>query len=229
MNARRTVAAALLGVILPACGAGGDQAAAPTPGVTVTVTPPPPAATPVTTTPPATPPPTATASPAQEGGSSITVGEGGVTVTGPDGTITIDIGRVVTELGGTATDEGIDVPLSADVLFDFGSATLRADATPVLDRLAQIVTAYPDAPVRISGHTDAIGDDASNQVLSEQRAAAVRDVLVQAHGVDPVRLTVQGFGEGQAVAPNARPDGSDDPEGRARNRRVEVLVVGARP
>ena len=66
--------------------------------------------------------------------------------------------------------------------------------------------------------------DDYNQKLSERRAAAVRDWLVKPGDVAPARLSAKGFGPAKPVAPNAKPDGSDDPEGRQKNRRVEIRV-----
>jgi len=77
--------------------------------------------------------------------------------------------------------------------------------------------------VTIEGHTDSIGSDAYNQRLSERRAAAVKQYLVS-KGVGADRLTTVGRGEKDPVAPNTTPDGKDNPEGRAMNRRAELKV-----
>jgi OOP family OmpA-OmpF porin len=79
--------------------------------------------------------------------------------------------------------------------------------------------------VRVDGHTDSVGSTAANQQLSDRRARSVVEYLV-AVGVDAGRLHPRGFGEAWPIAPNANPDGSDDPDGRARNRRVEVVIEG---
>jgi outer membrane protein OmpA-like peptidoglycan-associated protein len=83
----------------------------------------------------------------------------------------------------------------------------------------------PRARYQVEGHTDAKGTDAYNDRLSQRRARSVRDWLVREAGVAPTRIGTLGFGERRPVAPNERPDGSDDPEGRQRNRRVEILVT----
>lgn len=113
------------------------------------------------------------------------------------------------------------VTLAADVLFAFGSAELTGQAA---GRLAEAAAAARGGgPVAVTGYTDAVGDDASNLALSERRAAAVRDALApQLPGVD---LTVIGRGEADPVAPNTRPDGSDNPAGRAANRRVTLTTT----
>lgn len=78
--------------------------------------------------------------------------------------------------------------------------------------------------MRIEGHTDSKGSDSYSQEQSERRALAVKDWLVRQAGSTPARLTARGLGETRPVAPNTRPDGSDDPAGRQRNRRVEVVL-----
>ena len=127
------------------------------------------------------------------------------------------------ELGATEEGGQIRVTLPGDVLFDFDKSDIRADARPVLDQLAEILLAMPDEPVAITGHTDAKGSDDYNQSLSEARAASVRDWLADL-GVDTDRMSSDGAGEAQPVVPNQKADGSDDPEGRQKNRRVEFLI-----
>jgi outer membrane protein OmpA-like peptidoglycan-associated protein len=114
--------------------------------------------------------------------------------------------------------------LSSDVLFDFGRANLRPAATETLrGTLAQIQATYPNPFIRVEGHTDSIGSDAANDALSLRRAEGVRSWLISA-GVPPAMIQTQGLGRRQPVAPNTGPDGRDDPGGRARNRRVELIA-----
>jgi outer membrane protein OmpA-like peptidoglycan-associated protein len=89
---------------------------------------------------------------------------------------------------------------------------------PSLDRLAQVLNQYPDRSIRIEGFTDSTGPDELNQKLSEQRAEAVRQALVE-KGVDASRIDVEGFGKEHPVASN------DTAAGRQRNRRVEVVIL----
>ena len=76
----------------------------------------------------------------------------------------------------------------------------------------------------IEGHTDGKGKDDYNQKLSERRAQSVRDYFVKDEGLKGLSFSTKGFGKTKPVAPNAREDGSDDPEGRQKNRRVEIVV-----
>ena len=129
----------------------------------------------------------------------------------------------LTQLGARQVGNQIIVTLPGDVLFDFDKSDIRADARPVLSQLAQVLLAMPEAPVEILGHTDAKGSDDYNQALSERRAESVRSWLGDLD-VDAGRMTPEGRGEAQPVAPNQHPDGSDDPEGRQKNRRVEFII-----
>lgn len=116
------------------------------------------------------------------------------------------------------TERGATFDLQ-DVLFETGSARLRTSAVERLRPLASYLIANPDVPVRIDGHTDSVGSDAANQLLSERRAGAVREAL-SAMGVDENEFVVAGHGETMPTASN------DDATGRQLNRRVEVTLVG---
>jgi OOP family OmpA-OmpF porin len=115
---------------------------------------------------------------------------------------------------------GTLIRLPAGILFDFDKATLRPEAAPVLAAVAEAL-AGQTSTVEVNGHTDAVGDDAYNQDLSERRAQAVIAGL-QSDGVS-TPLRPQGFGETQPVAPNTL-DGKDNPTGRQLNRRVEIVI-----
>jgi outer membrane protein OmpA-like peptidoglycan-associated protein len=118
----------------------------------------------------------------------------------------------------------IRLELAADVLFDFDKADLKPAAQETLQKVAAFVRENARGAVRIEGHTDGKGADAYNQKLSERRAASVKDWLAKNAGAKGVTYQTQGFGAKRPVAPNAKPDGSDDPEGRQRNRRVELVI-----
>ena len=110
------------------------------------------------------------------------------------------------------------------VTFEFNSATLTSQATSRLDNVVNALKSSSDIDVLIKGHTDSIDTEAYNLKLSNERAASVKQYLIE-HGIDASRLSSKGFGESMPIAPNTNPDGSDNPEGRAKNRRVELEVV----
>ncbi|HUO59984.1 MAG TPA: OmpA family protein [Candidatus Acidoferrales bacterium] len=116
------------------------------------------------------------------------------------------------------TARGLIVNMN-DVLFDFGKATLRPGARLRLAKVAGIIQAYPDLKLQVEGHTDSVGSDQYNQELSERRAAAVRDFLVQ-EGVPLNNVSAQGYGKKDPVATN------ETAEGRQANRRVDLVVSG---
>ncbi|QPC42048.1 OmpA family protein [Kaustia mangrovi] len=126
----------------------------------------------------------------------------------------------------TETDAGTLVTVPGDVLFDFDRSDIRADAEPVLEQLAAMISDTDEiARVDITGHTDSKGSDTYNQTLSERRAEAARGYLVDELGLDDGLFATDGRGESDPVAPNSHPDGSDNPAGRQRNRRIEILLV----
>ena len=128
------------------------------------------------------------------------------------------------DLGAKVIGQEIVIELSADVLFDFDKSDLKPVAVDSLSKVAAVLKGMPNSPATVDGHTDGKGDAAYNQKLSERRANSVRDWLVRQGGIPASRLTARGFGMTHPVAPNAKPDGSDDPEGRQKNRRVEIRV-----
>ncbi len=121
------------------------------------------------------------------------------------------------------TERGVVVNLP-DVLFEFGRSDLTGDAQGRVQGIADVLNDQAQGRrVSIEGHTDAIGSEEANQLLSERRAASVAGALTTS-GVDQARVTTTGYGERYPVAPNTNPDGSDNSAGRAKNRRVEVVI-----
>ena len=114
------------------------------------------------------------------------------------------------------TDRGVVVNLP-DVLFEFGKAELKVDALRATRQIADVVKQYPQRRLSVEGHTDSIGTIQYNQRLSENRARSVVNELV-AQGVSRGRVETRGFGESDPIASNRTE------AGRARNRRVEVIV-----
>jgi outer membrane protein OmpA-like peptidoglycan-associated protein len=105
-----------------------------------------------------------------------------------------------------------------EVFFDTGSANLKPESTKQLEHVAVILKAFPQAAIRIEGHTDNTGDAVMNKQLSSERAAAVEKAL-RGLGVEEVRITSVGYGLEKPITSN------DSEDGRARNRRVDVVVV----
>ena len=141
----------------------------------------------------------------------------------------IDLHFPIQDLGGKVelnmkeTDTEITIELSGDILFDFDKANIRPAAEASLQQVLDLINKRPGAPVRIEGFTDSKGDDAYNLKLSVKRADSVKQWFTS-HGAKASALITKGWGEAKPVAPNQRPDGSDDPTSRQKNRRVEITV-----
>ncbi|WCO66886.1 OmpA family protein [Iamia majanohamensis] len=120
----------------------------------------------------------------------------------------------------TRRGDEVELDLDTDVLFAFGSAEIAPAAAARLQEVGERLVPVASGTVEVVGHTDSVGDDAANQALSEQRAQAVADVLRPILG-SSVELVVSGAGESDPVAAN-EVDGRDNPDGRARNRRVTI-------
>ena len=135
-----------------------------------------------------------------------------------------DMGGMVQDIQVKETKSEIRIELAADVLFDFDKADILPKAEEALKQVAGVIREKAKGVVQIEGHTDSKGSDAYNQKLSERRANAVKDWLVSKEGLKNVRFATRGFGAKRPVAPNSKPDGSDDPDGRQKNRRVEIVV-----
>ena len=113
-----------------------------------------------------------------------------------------------------ASEKRVDV---YGIYFDTASATLRPESEPVLSEIAAVMREHRDWRLRIDGHTDSIGTSESNLDLSRRRADSVKAALLQRHGLSADRFTAGGHGE------SVPKDSNDTPEGRARNRRVELV------
>lgn len=114
-------------------------------------------------------------------------------------------------------DNQLKLQVPSDVSFDVGSAQIKPDFVPILDRFARTLVENPKSTVRIVGHTDSSGSDAINDPLSVNRATSVRNYL-GAHGVASHRIAVDGRGSSEPIATNTTD------AGRARNRRVDIFV-----
>ena len=112
-----------------------------------------------------------------------------------------------------------EIAILKPILFRTNSDEILEESFPVLADVAAIMEAHPEIRIRVEGHTDDRGTEEHNLELSRLRAAAVVRFLVQRHGIDADRLSSEGFGESQPIAPNSTP------EGRAKNRRVVLTIL----
>lgn len=135
-----------------------------------------------------------------------------------------DLKSKVADLKVKESDLEVQIELPADVLFDFDKSTLRPTAQQTLANAADVIRSKAKGTVRISGFTDGKGAAAYNQKLSERRANAVKDYLVKEANLRGIAFAAKGYGAENPVAPNTKADGSDDPEGRQKNRRVEIVM-----
>lgn len=124
------------------------------------------------------------------------------------------------ERTGEGEDAKVNITFESGFLFDIDKAELKADTIANLDKLAEILKKYPDTNILIEGHTDSTGKEDYNMALSERRAKAVQNYLIQ-QGVDDSRMTVKWYGETRPIASN------DTEEGRRQNRRVEISITAS--
>lgn len=150
-------------------------------------------------------------------GAGIGAGVGGV-VGGSYGNVLDKRQKELNKVAETKkTEEGLLVKLKSELLFDTDKAELKPAAIQQLSELGKILAKYKDDKINIGGFTDSTGSPEHNKTLSQNRADAVRNLLVQ-QGVEAGRTIVFGFGEDTPIAPNTTADG------RAKNRRVEVAI-----
>ena len=111
-----------------------------------------------------------------------------------------------------------------NIYYEFNKAYLLDASFASLDKLVKMLNENPNMIIEIGGHTDSKGNDGYNQKLSEQRAQSVVNYLIS-KGIANSRLQAKGYGETKPIAPNQHPDGSDNPEGREKNRRTELKIL----
>jgi len=138
--------------------------------------------------------------------------------------ITVDTVMILDKLSTTSVFE------LKNIYFLYDSANINRAAAVELDKLVDILNDNPEIKIELSSHTDSIGTDAKNMDLSQRRAKSSVNYLIR-KGIIPERLVAKGYGETRPVARNTNPNGSDNPIGRARNRRTEfrILEIGAVP
>ena len=154
----------------------------------------------------------------------VLVAPGGIDIRAPILDLQVGTADLDGAVSTTRTGSVARVTLDADVLFAFDRADLSPTAVGRLSGVADALTAS-NGPIAIDGYTDAKGDAGYNQTLSERRAAAVADALGRRKPSVTGRLVATGHGAADPVAPNTKPDGSDNPAGRATNRRVTVTYT----
>ena len=116
------------------------------------------------------------------------------------------------------------VEMATDTLFAFDSSKLSPQAQESLTKVADLIRRGGSGEIVVGGHTDGVGSDSYNTELSRRRAEAVRDWLVAEHVAPAARFLIDAAGKSRPKVPNANADGSDNPEARAQNRRVEVII-----
>jgi outer membrane protein OmpA-like peptidoglycan-associated protein len=122
------------------------------------------------------------------------------------------------EVVGEGEEAKVNLTFESGFLFDVNKAELKPDTIANLNKLAEILQKYPDTNIIIEGHTDSTGKDDYNMALSEKRAKAVQDYLVQ-QKVDKSRMSAKWYGESKPIASN------DTEEGKSQNRRVEISIA----
>jgi len=134
--------------------------------------------------------------------------------------------RTLREVRSNFTSDEADVLVRGDELivrmqglnFPVGSSEIRPANFSLLTKLQRVIREFPDGEIVISGHTDARGNDASNQKLSEERAQAVREYLLANMDVESSRMEAVGYGESEPIATN------ETESGREKNRRIDVTI-----
>lgn len=132
--------------------------------------------------------------------------------------------ELLNEIGAHREGTETVVDLSADVLFGFDSWDLRPESEAILNKVCEAIRNLKASRVLVEGHTDSKGSEAYNQNLSEKRAATVKKWLISKGNLNNIEIVAIGYGETRPIAPNTNPDGSDNPEGRAKNRRVQIRI-----
>jgi outer membrane protein OmpA-like peptidoglycan-associated protein len=129
-------------------------------------------------------------------------------------------------LHATETANGLTVALPADLLFGGTPDTLSRTAGTALAELQRLIAALRPREIVVAGNTDGIGRDDANMKLSQERAQAVADWIGAHEARGRAHIVAKGYGRTRPVAPNTNPDGSDNPAGRALNRRIDVSLQG---
>ncbi len=136
----------------------------------------------------------------------------------------INIEETLKDLNAKMVGMDIQISLSGDILFDFDKWNIKPEAEETLAKIAKITNELKKKNILIEGHTDSKGSSSYNLKLSQKRADSIRNWFVKKGGLSQVKFATKGYGESRAIAPNKKADGSDNPKGRAKNRRVEIRL-----
>jgi OmpA-OmpF porin, OOP family len=136
----------------------------------------------------------------------------------------LELEKARQEFQAQQSGRSLSMNLSGDVLFDYDKAVLKPAAEEALKKVAVVLSQFPESNVIVEGYTDSKGTKSVNMQLSRERAQAVKDWLVKNGGVVTTNIAAKGFGEQYPVASNTNTDGTDNPLGRALNRRVSIIV-----
>ena len=136
----------------------------------------------------------------------------------------LDLEKAQKEFQAQQSGRSLSMNLSGDVLFDYDKADLKPAAEEALKKVAVVLSQFPESKVTVEGYTDSKGTTSVNEQLSRERAQAVKDWLVRNGNVLAANISTKGFGEQYPIAENTNRDGTDNPLGRALNRRVSIVV-----
>jgi outer membrane protein OmpA-like peptidoglycan-associated protein len=140
----------------------------------------------------------------------------------------LELEKARQEFQAQQASRSLSMNLSGDVLFDYDKSVLKPEAEQALKKVAVVLSQFPESQVTVEGYTDSKGRPSANLQLSRDRAQAVKDWLVK-NGVPAANISIKGLGEQFPVAANANADGTDNPVGRALNRRVSIIVENTPP
>ncbi|MCC7333310.1 MAG: OmpA family protein [Flavobacteriales bacterium] len=117
-----------------------------------------------------------------------------------------------------------DTFVISKIFYDYKSAQVNEKSALELDKIVMILSKNKGIGIELTSHTDSIGSDYYNYTLSQERASSARKYIIS-KGINSNKITAKGLGEKEPIAPNSKPDGSDNPDGRARNRRTEIKII----
>ncbi len=136
----------------------------------------------------------------------------------------LDLEKARQEFQAQQSGRSLSMNLSGDVLFDYDKSALKPEAEVALKKVAVVLSQFPESRVTIEGYTDSKGSQQFNKQLSIERAQAVKNWLVKNGNVAEASISTKGLSEQYPIAPNKNADGTDNPLGRALNRRVSIIV-----